>query len=108
MSTVIPFPERPAPDHTTTPRGRPAPVVSAVYTVTETAEILRLSLGTTYALLRSGDIPALKLGGRWVIPRGRLHRWLDDLPTASVEDIDRELAAIERREQRQQRRQDGA
>jgi excisionase family DNA binding protein len=82
--------------------------VSAVYTVTETAEILRLSLGTTYALLRSGEIPALKLGGRWVIPRGRLHRWLEDLPTASVDDIDRELAAIERREQRQQRRQDGA
>ncbi|MGW4678788.1 helix-turn-helix domain-containing protein [Micromonospora taraxaci] len=112
MSTVIPFPQRPTP---TTPTeaggistGRPAPVVSAVYTVAETAEILRLSLGSTYALVRSGEIPALKLGGRWVIPRGRLHRWLDDLPTASVEDVGQELAAIERREQREQRHRNGA
>ncbi|MFI6333077.1 helix-turn-helix domain-containing protein [Micromonospora chersina] len=113
MSTLIPFPPRPTP---TTPTevggistGRPAPVVSAVYTVAETSTILRLSLGSTYALVRSGEIPALKLGGRWVIPRGRLHRWLDDLPTASTDDIERELTAIERRAQRQQhRRRDGA
>ncbi|MGV9981361.1 helix-turn-helix domain-containing protein [Micromonospora wenchangensis] len=109
MSTVIPFPQRPT---STEAEGisntRNAPVVSAVYTVAETAEILRLSLGSTYALVRSGEIPALKLGGRWVIPRGRLHRWLDDLPTASVEDVERELAAIERREQRRPRRRNGA
>ncbi|MBX7269769.1 helix-turn-helix domain-containing protein [Micromonospora sp. Llam7] len=104
MSTVIPFPQRPTP---TTPTeaggistGRTAPVVSAVYTVAETAEILRLSLGSTYALVRSGDIPAIKLGGRWAIPKRRLHQWIDGLPTASVEDVERELAAIERREQR--------
>lgn len=113
MSTVIPFPARPNPTTATEAggisTGRPAPVASAVYTVAETAEILRLSLGSTYALVRSGEIPALKLGGRWVIPRGRLHRWLDDLPTASTDDIERELTAIERREQRQQhRRRDGA
>ncbi|MEV0213551.1 helix-turn-helix domain-containing protein [Micromonospora sp. NPDC050695] len=112
MSTVIPFPQRPIPTTGTEAggisTGRTAPVVSAVYTVAETAEILRLSLGSTYALVRSGEIPALKLGGRWVIPRGRLHRWLDELPTASVEDVERELAAIERREQRDQRRRNGA
>ncbi|RKN42770.1 helix-turn-helix domain-containing protein [Micromonospora endolithica] len=109
MSTVIPFPQRPTPTEaggiSTTRR---APVVSAVYTVAETAEILRLSLGSTYALVRSGEIPALKLGGRWAVPKRRLHEWIDGLPTASVEDVEKELAAIERREQRQQRRRDGA
>lgn len=49
----------------------------AVYTVREVAELLSLSLGSTYALIRSGDIPALKLGGRWVVPKKRFHEWLD-------------------------------
>ncbi|MET7707032.1 helix-turn-helix domain-containing protein [Micromonospora sp. NPDC005413] len=106
MSNVVPFPHRPTPTKAggipTT--GTRAPVVSAVYTVAETAEILRLSLGSTYALVRSGEIPAIKLGGRWAIPKRRLHQWIDGLPIASVEDVERELAAIERREQRQQRR----
>ncbi|MBM0277506.1 helix-turn-helix domain-containing protein [Micromonospora tarensis] len=112
MSTVIPFPQRATPTTTTEAggisTGRTAPVVSAVYTVAETAEILRLSLGSTYALVRSGEIPAIKLGGRWAIPKRRLHQWIDGLPIASVEDVEKELAAIERREQREQRRRNGA
>ncbi|MEV0939001.1 helix-turn-helix domain-containing protein [Micromonospora wenchangensis] len=114
MSTVVPFPHRPPTDATTptgagdTSTGRPATLASAVYTVAETAEILRLSLGSTYALVRSGEIPALKLGGRWAIPKRRLHEWIDGLPIASVEDVERELAAIERREQRQHRHRNGA
>ncbi|WP_432901272.1 helix-turn-helix domain-containing protein [Micromonospora matsumotoense] len=108
MSTVIPFPYRPNPTTPTgaggTSTGRPAKVASAVYTVAETAEILSLSLGSTYALVRSGEIPAIKLGGRWLIPKGRLHRWLDDLPEASTEDVAAELDRMERAEQRQHRR----
>ena len=49
----------------------------AVYTVPEVAAMLSLSLGGTYALLRSGDIPGLKLGGRWVVPKRRFHAWLN-------------------------------
>jgi len=49
----------------------------AVYTVHEVADLLSLSLGGTYALLRSGAIPARKLGGRWVIPKERFHKWLN-------------------------------
>ncbi|MEV4822553.1 helix-turn-helix domain-containing protein [Micromonospora sp. NPDC049274] len=49
----------------------------AVYTVAEVAGLLSLSLGSTYALVREGEIPARKLGGRWVIPKGRFHSWLD-------------------------------
>ncbi len=105
MSTVVPFPQRPTPAADTI--GGPtrlAPVVSAVYTVAETAKILRLSLGTTYALVRSGEIPARKAGGRWIISKRQLHDWIDGLPTASVEDVAAELDRLERQEQRQRRR----
>ena len=51
--------------------------VGAVYTVKEVSQYLRISLGGTYALVRSGEIPAIKLGGRWVIPQRRFAAWLD-------------------------------
>ncbi|TCB92060.1 DNA-binding protein [Micromonospora zingiberis] len=108
MSTVIPFPQRPTPTTPTEaggiPTRPPATVARAVYTVAETAELLSLSLGFTYALLRSGEIPGIKLGGRWLVPKGRLHRWLDELPEASTEDVAAELDRLERAEQRQHRR----
>lgn len=50
----------------------------AVYTVREVAHLLSLSLGATYALVRSGEIPARRLGSRWVIPRNRFEEWLDE------------------------------
>ncbi|MGH3367923.1 MAG: helix-turn-helix domain-containing protein [Nocardioidaceae bacterium] len=49
----------------------------AVYTVRQVAWLLAMSLGTTYDLLRSGEIPATRLGTRWIIPRARFHAWLD-------------------------------
>jgi excisionase family DNA binding protein len=49
----------------------------AVYTVKEVAGLLSLSLGGTYELVRDGTVPALKLGGRWVIPKKRFHAWLE-------------------------------
>lgn len=51
----------------------------AVYTVPEVAQLLSLARGTAYALVRDGTIPALRLGGRWVVPRTRFHAWLDSL-----------------------------
>jgi len=49
----------------------------AVYTVRQVAWLLSLSPGTTYELLRAGQIPATQLGSRWIIPRSRFHAWLD-------------------------------
>lgn len=57
------------------------PTDRAVYTVPEVADLLCLSRGSTYAMLRTGQIPALRLGSRWVIPKRRFHSWLDDQPT---------------------------
>lgn len=53
----------------------------AVYTVAEVAELLDLSLGGTYNLIRMGEIPARRMGSRWVVPKERFHAWLngDDL-----------------------------
>ena len=54
--------------------------------------MLRLNLGGTYRMIRSGDIPARKLGGRWVVPRRAFHDWLD-----SLEDVTPAEAEANRR-----------
>jgi excisionase family DNA binding protein len=56
----------------------------AVYTVKEVAQLLSLNVGGTYELLRSGVIPAERLGHRWVIPRRRFHAWLDGVELAAA------------------------
>jgi excisionase family DNA binding protein len=47
------------------------------YTVDEVAQLLNLSRGVTYQYVRDGVIPAERVGRRWLIPRKRLHAWLD-------------------------------
>jgi excisionase family DNA binding protein len=47
------------------------------YTVDEVARLLNLSRGVTYQHVRDGLIPAKRIGRRWLIPRKRLHAWLD-------------------------------
>jgi len=64
-------------------QGAPATSVAdddrAVYTVQEVARLLSLSRGSAYALIREGTIPALRMGGRWIIPKRRFHAWLDGI-----------------------------
>jgi excisionase family DNA binding protein len=55
---------------------RPGRPVKLVYTVDEVAELLGLSRGLTYDLVRAGTIPAERVGRRWIIPRARLDAWL--------------------------------
>lgn len=104
MTNVIPFPSRPDRDRnrrtatrTDNDSGRQVGTVTpidgvAVYTVAEVARMLSLSTGTTYRLIRKGDIPARKMGAQWVIPKRRFDYWLDHLPEASPEEVDREFA----------------
>jgi excisionase family DNA binding protein len=49
---------------------------SPFLTVAETAEILRVSLRTAYALAERGDIPSVRVGGQWRIPRVELQQRL--------------------------------
>jgi excisionase family DNA binding protein len=57
---------------------RPPPEDTSVrcYTVRETARILRLGLTKTYTDILAGRIPAVKLGGTWLVPHEALVRLL--------------------------------
>jgi len=48
----------------------------AVLSVKQVAKFLGLSLGTTYARLRNGSIPARQVGRRWLVSREALVAWL--------------------------------
>ncbi|MFT4030425.1 MAG: helix-turn-helix domain-containing protein [Protaetiibacter sp.] len=47
-------------------------------TIADTAEILNISAGQAYALVRSGELPAIKLGshGQWRIEREALEGYI--------------------------------
>lgn len=51
-----------------------------IYTVNQVAARLGISIGLTYELVKGGEIPAKRLGRRWIIPRARFHAWLNELP----------------------------
>ncbi|NUS74244.1 MAG: helix-turn-helix domain-containing protein [Corynebacteriales bacterium] len=44
----------------------------------DVAEILNISSSQTYALVRSGELPAIKIGGRgqWRVERNELERYI--------------------------------
>jgi excisionase family DNA binding protein len=44
-------------------------------TVTQAAAVLGISRTTAYECVRTGDLPALRLGGRIVVPK----QWIDEL-----------------------------
>jgi excisionase family DNA binding protein len=46
--------------------------------LTDVAEILNISAAQTYALVRSGDLPAIKVGGRgqWRVERDQLEAYI--------------------------------
>jgi excisionase family DNA binding protein len=54
-----------------------------IYTVREAAAALGISTGLAYELVQAGQIPAKRLGRRWVIPRARFHAWLNDQPEST-------------------------
>jgi excisionase family DNA binding protein len=47
-------------------------------TLGETADVLNVSLSQAYALVRSGELPAIKLGGNghWRVERDRLESYI--------------------------------
>ncbi|WP_281019563.1 helix-turn-helix domain-containing protein [Minwuia sp. IMCC3077] len=48
------------------------------YTVTEMAAVLGIGRTAAYEAVRTGQVPALKIGKRVVIPRAALERLLSD------------------------------
>jgi excisionase family DNA binding protein len=53
------------------------------YTVPEVATQLGISSATTYVLLRTGQIPARRIGSRWIIPCRRFDAWLEIDPVTT-------------------------
>jgi len=47
------------------------------YSVTEAARLLGISRTKAYECIRTGELPALRLGRRIVVPAARLERLLD-------------------------------
>lgn len=56
------------------------PIKRATYTIAELCALLGISRATAYTMLRAGEIPARRLGTRWIIPRHRLDTWLNNDP----------------------------
>lgn len=57
-----------------------APVIDTArltYTVDEVAALLGIGRCVAYQYVRTGVIPAERVGRRWLIPRRRFHAWLD-------------------------------
>ena len=47
-------------------------------TLSDVAEVLNISAAQTYALVRSGELPAIKIGGRgqWRVEREQLEEYI--------------------------------
>lgn len=54
------------------------------YNVAEAAELLRLDQSTMYRHLRSGRFPAVKIGGRYIVPRIVVERLIEDVLAAGI------------------------
>lgn len=55
-----------------------SPGLGRFLTVADTAEILNVSVNQTYALLRSGELPAIRIGrqGQWRVERDVLESFI--------------------------------
>ena len=58
--------------------------VSLTYTVDEVAVLLGIARDVAYENVRSGLIPAVRVGRRWLVPRSRFHAWLDATSSAAT------------------------
>ena len=65
----------------------PSEIAPRYLTLDDVAAYLSTSVPQVYALVRSGELPAIKLGGRgvWRVDREKLDAFLDDLETKTAE-----------------------
>ena len=54
--------------------------LKAWLSVEETAELLGVHTNTVYTYLASKQIPAKRLGRKWIISRNAITRWLEGTP----------------------------
>jgi excisionase family DNA binding protein len=58
--------------------------------LSDVAEVLNISANQVYALVRRGDIPAVKIGGRgqWRVESAELEKYIERLYTETKQFID--------------------
>lgn len=68
-------------------------------TLTDVAETLNITLAQTKALVRSGDLPAVKIGGRgvWRVEDSMLESYIEQLYARTRESIGRSPEPDEQR-----------
>jgi len=47
-------------------------------TITEATKMLKLNRTTLYTLIKKGEIPAIRLGSQWRIPKEALEKMISD------------------------------
>jgi excisionase family DNA binding protein len=47
------------------------------YSVEDVAKLLGIARNNAYERVRAGDIPSIRMGRRYLIPRERFHAWLN-------------------------------
>jgi excisionase family DNA binding protein len=59
-------------------------------TLDDVADELAISKSQVYALVRGGDLPAMKVGGRgqWRIERSRLEQWIEQTHADTVRFVE--------------------
>lgn len=55
----------------------PSAVETPTMTIEEAAALLGISRSSAYAAARRGEIPALRIGNRWIVPTAALRRKLE-------------------------------
>jgi excisionase family DNA binding protein len=51
-------------------------ITKGALTVEETAKYLGIGRSMAYEAIRSGEIPAMRIGTRWIVPIEELNGWL--------------------------------
>jgi len=55
----------------------PAGSLGRFLTLADTAEVLNISAAQAYGLVRSGELPAIKVGGSWRVERDVLESYIE-------------------------------
>jgi len=63
--------------------------VSRFLTLADIGDVLNISAAQAYALVRSGDLPAIKVGGRgqWRIEASELEKYIERMYVATAESV---------------------
>jgi excisionase family DNA binding protein len=59
--------------------------MAEVLTTADVAQILRLSIKTVGDLMRSGELPAMRIGGVWRVRRESLEMWMKQRETSNTQ-----------------------